>query len=457
MASIAICVWPLPSSLLNAVSLAKRLRRRGHRVCLISSPDGESYARAGDIEFVTVLADLLPAGRLAEMARSLASVSYLALPREMRRITRQFRPHIQRLLTSDPNEVERALEQVAPDLLLLFSDTPLTSVAGLMALRRKIRCAYVTPIFYHHRDPASPPLTSGLVPRPGAWSRWLVRLAWARFLLARSVRERLDVALRLDIDVNQLLRTHCRRAGWPGWPPERDCVLAPMLRLPEFFLTPRELEFPFEPRESTHWLGWAVDDERPQEPFPWEHLDPSRPLVYCSVGTLLYLRLDRQRAFLQAVIDALAARPHLQLALATGGYVKPSDLVVRAPGAVVLERMPQPQVLRRAWLMITHGGTTTVQECASRGVPMIAFPLGFDHFGNVARVVYHGLGLRGDARRATADSIGRLIDAVAGDDAIRRRCAAMAELSRDRGRYEAGMRALEALAERPPALSGVAP
>ncbi|MBV8610547.1 MAG: glycosyltransferase, partial [Singulisphaera sp.] len=244
---------------------------------------------------------------------------------------------------------------------------------------------------------------------------------------------------------------------WPGWPPERDCVLAPMLRLPEFFLTPRELEFPFEPRESTHWLGWAVDDERPQEPFPWERLDPSRPLVYCSVGTLLYLRLARQRAFLQAVIDALAARPHLQLALATGGYVKPSDLVVRTPGAVVLERMPQPQVLRRAWLMITHGGTTTVQECASRGVPMIAFPLGFDHFGNVARVVYHGLGLRGDARRATADSIGRLIDAVAGDDAIRRRCAAMAELSRDRGRYEAGMRALEALAERPPALSGVAP
>ncbi|MBV8678115.1 MAG: hypothetical protein JO355_13215, partial [Planctomycetaceae bacterium] len=277
------------------------------------------------------------------------------------------------------------------------------------------------------------------------------------FLLVRSVCEGLNVALGLDVDVNQLLRTSCRRAGWPGWPPERDCVLAPMLRLPEFFLTPRELEFPFEPRVSTHWLGWAVDDERPQEPFPWERLDPSRPLVYCSVGTLLYLRLDRQRAFLQAVIDALAARPNLQLALATGGYVKPSDLVVRAPGAVVLERMPQPQVLRRAWLMITHGGTTTVQECASRGVPMIAFPLGFDHFGNVARVVYHGLGLRGDARRATADSIGRLIDAVAGDDAIRRRCAAMAELSRDRGRYEAGMRALEALAERPPALSGVAP
>ena len=88
---------------------------------------------------------------------------------------------------------------------------------------------------------------------------------------------------------------------------------------------------------------------------------------------------------------------------------------------------------------------------------MIAFPLGFDQFGNAARVVYHGIGLRGDARRATADDIGRLIDAVAGDEAMRRRCARMAERLRDHDQYEEGMRSLEALAERPSALSGVAP
>ena len=79
---------------------------------------------------------------------------------------------------------------------------------------------------------------------------------------------------------------------------------------------------------------------------------------------------------------------------------------------------------------------------------MIAFPLGFDQFGNSARAVYHGLGLRGDFRRATADSIGRLIDAVLADEAMVGRCAAMAAWARDNDPYESEMAALEALAER---------
>ena len=374
-----------------------------------------------------VLADVFPAGSLIAQDRFLVSLSGLALLREIRRTIRRYGAIIDDLLASEPNEIERALERVAPDLMLIFSDMPYLAVGGMMALRRGIRCAYMTPLFYNHPGPASPPLASGLVPRPGAWSRGSVRLAWARFLLTRRVLKRLDIALGLEIDLPGLLRTLSQRAGGAGWPLKWDCLVPPMLHLPEFFLTPRELDFPIEPRDGTHYLGWAVDDERAEEPFPWERLDPSRPLVYCSLGTLLYLSLARQRAFLQAVIDALAARPHLQLALATGGYVSPAELGVRAPDAIVLERMPQFQVLRRARLMITHCGVNSMLECASRGVPMIAFPLGFDQFGNAARVVYHGLGLRGDARRATADDIGRLIDAVAGDEAMRRRCARMAE------------------------------
>ena len=51
--------------------------------------------------------------------------------------------------------------------------------------------------------------------------------------------------------------------------------------------------------------------------------------------------------------------------------------------------------------------------------------------------------------RATSDDIGRLIDAVIADEAMRRRCEAMAERARGQEGSEDGMRALEALAERP--------
>jgi UDP:flavonoid glycosyltransferase YjiC (YdhE family) len=109
--------------------------------------------------------------------------------------------------------------------------------------------------------------------------------------------------------------------------------------------------------------------------------------------------------------------------------------------------MPQLQMLSHARMMITHCGLHSLMECASRGVPMIAFPLGFDQFGNAARVVYHGLGLRGNIRTATAESIGRLIDRVLGDEAMPQRCAAMVARARNDVPYESAMAALEALAE----------
>jgi UDP:flavonoid glycosyltransferase YjiC (YdhE family) len=237
-----------------------------------------------------------------------------------------------------------------------------------------------------------------------------------------------------------------------------DCFIAPKLSIPEFFLAPRELEFEFEPRKDSHWLGWCVDEERGEAPFPFERIDASRPLVYCALGTqfLAFVSARRRRAFLQAVIDALAARPHLQLALATGGELGPYELDVRAPDAIVLDRLPQLQLLDRARVMITHCGLHSLMECASRGVPMIAFPLGFDQFGNAARVVYHGLGLCGKFRRASAESIGRLIDRVLGDEAMNRRCATMAARARNQIRGESTMAALEALAEQSSAIAGSA-
>ena len=182
-------------------------------------------------------------------------------------------------------------------------------------LQRKIPCAYVTPLFYHHRGPASPPLSNGLVLRPGVLGRWSLRWAWTRFFLIKGLYARLGLALGLDLDLPDVLSTLSRQAGGAGTPLWWDCFLAPMLRLPEFFLMPRELDFPVEPRDGSHWLGWAVDEERGEEPFPWERVDPSRLLVYCSFGIQLFAFLSRarQRAFLQAVIDAMAARPRLQL------------------------------------------------------------------------------------------------------------------------------------------------
>jgi zeaxanthin glucosyltransferase len=75
--------------------------------------------------------------------------------------------------------------------------------------------------------------------------------------------------------------------------------------------------------------------------------------------------------------------------------------------------------------MITHGGTGSLRECIFFGVPMIAMAHMRDHVGNAARVVYHGLGVREDPRKVTAEQLARDIEHLLTDEATRERVRAM--------------------------------
>ncbi len=65
------------------------------------------------------------------------------------------------------------------------------------------------------------------------------------------------------------------------------------------------------------------------------------------------------------------------------------------------------ELLSRADLFITHSGLNSIKESIFYAVPMLVFPIEFktDHPGNAARIVYHVLGLRGDARKDSAPEI----------------------------------------------------
>lgn len=433
---------------MNAIALAKRLRGRGHRVWIISTPDAGPAAAAEGVDFAPVLAGLFRTGSLAGEIKYVRSLSRVGKIRAGRRAIRAYRAIMDGLLVPGENDIDRTFDRIQPDLCLFYTDVAYMIVAPLVALRRGLRCASVTPLFASDRGPTTPPLRNGLVPQPGFLGRFAVRKVWARYLTRREIGRRVRLALGFDVDLGPYIRALAAGGAGVGLPARWDCFIAPKLDLPEFHLAPRELEFTGPTRPGSHWLGWCFDEARVEEPLAEGLLDPSRPLVYCSLGTLGpdFVPGPGRRAFFQAVLDALAARPHLQLALATGGDPGGAPLDVRAPGAILRDRLPQLQILDRARVMITHCGLHSLMECATRGVAMIGFPLGFDQFGNSARVVYHGLGVRGDFHRVTAESVGHLIDTVLADAAMTRRCARMAERSRDRQFYEAEMAALEALA-----------
>lgn len=61
-------------------------------------------------------------------------------------------------------------------------------------------------------------------------------------------------------------------------------------------------------------------------------------------------------------------------------------------------------------LMILNGGTTSVLEALSNGVPMLVLPVAHDNFGVAARVEWTGTGLRLPLEEVNTESVRRAVD-----------------------------------------------
>ncbi len=112
----------------------------------------------------------------------------------------------------------------------------------------------------------------------------------------------------------------------------------------------------------------------------------------------------------------------------TGGIVEPSELAV-PPNAFVVNYAAHDPIMRRAALIVTHGGHGTAMRALRHGVPMVVIP-----------------GLAGDQPFVAAAvdewGAGRALPGDAGVEAIRaaaRRCSAMPSFRRN---AEARQRAL---------------
>jgi UDP:flavonoid glycosyltransferase YjiC (YdhE family) len=86
---------------------------------------------------------------------------------------------------------------------------------------------------------------------------------------------------------------------------------------------------------------------------------------------------------------------------------------------VIVDAVSQVEVLKRASLMITHGGLNSVKECIFFGVPMVVFPLVGDQFNNANSVEYHGIGLKGNIKKASEGMIRSLINEVVTNPAFK--------------------------------------
>ncbi|MGW5055367.1 glycosyltransferase [Actinokineospora sp. NPDC004072] len=281
-------------------------------------------------------------------------------------------------------------------------------------------------------------------------------------------------------------------AGMPavaGWIRERlgersavDPRFSPLLTLA--FTAPA-----LAPAAAAPTVRFVGHTARPSEPHPFDFalLDPDRPLVYVSLGTV---NADTGARFLTECATALARRPHLQAVIAdpagavtaarphlafdaahiVAGSPQPGlapepavdaplivaassppqpglapEPAVDAPLIVTAPRVPQLALLDRASVVVCHGGHNTVCEALARGVPLVVAPIRDDQPVIAEQVTAAGAGIRLRFTHAAAEHIGAAIDRLIADPAYRAAAARVRDSFAAAGGAAAAADALEAL------------
>jgi zeaxanthin glucosyltransferase len=172
---------------------------------------------------------------------------------------------------------------------------------------------------------------------------------------------------------------------------------------------PREFDF-----ESSHWpkqfhyAGPFHDGKgRPELVFPWDRLT-GEPIVYASMGTVQ----NGNAQVFGTIVAAVSKHKAAQLVLAIGNVLSPEQIGPVPNNAIVVNRAPQLELLKKASVCITHAGFNTVLEALTQGVPQIAIPVTNDQPGVAARIAHKKTGKTTSLDGLDASNLSVLLDEV---------------------------------------------
>lgn len=133
-------------------------------------------------------------------------------------------------------------------------------------------------------------------------------------------------------------------------------------------------------------LDWGAPDERLPMAIP---APGGRPLVFLYGGNPDYLGVRKSGVVVDAAVDALGSAD-VDVVLAAGNQVYPDVL---PDNFIALPYVPGPALIRRADLMIHHGGHGSYLMALGAGKPAVSIPTYAERESNGRRLAALGAGL----------------------------------------------------------------
>jgi UDP:flavonoid glycosyltransferase YjiC (YdhE family) len=391
MRRIGILSFSSPGHYYPLTALGRRLQSRGHEVVYFQVADLERPIRAAGLEFRQIGQEDFPPGSLRARDEEVSKLKGLAALRcGLRGIERK----AIMLFRDAPAAIrDERIDALIVDQIEMAGGT----VAEYLGLPF-VSAAAALPV---NLDTSVPPCTLPWSHRVGVWARFR---NWA----ANAAYEWIFSGVRGTIN-------HQRRA-W-GLPAVQG-LNGTFSALAQVAQLPATLELPGRrlPPGFHHTGPWTDAGGREPVDFPWQQLDPSRRLVYASMGTL-------QNGILQTfhMMAEACAGLDLQLVISLGGGQDPGLLGDLPGDPIVVGYAPQLDLIRRSALTISHGGLNTALESVAEGVPMVVLPVTYDQPGVGTRVEWSGVGRSIPVGRLTVDRLRDAVRIVLGDPAYRQR------------------------------------
>jgi UDP:flavonoid glycosyltransferase YjiC (YdhE family) len=193
------------------------------------------------------------------------------------------------------------------------------------------------------------------------------------------------------------------------WVHSPQCVIG---FFPEWFAPP-QVDWP----PHTHLVGfplWDGGDAGASAPDAEEFLSAGEPPIIFTPGSAG----STMHRFFHESVEA-ARRLGMRAMLVTNF---PEQLPrVLPPGVSAFGYLPFSQLLRRAALVVYHGGIGTLAQTIKAGVAHLIVPNGHDQFDNAWRIEHLGLGRSIAQRRYRSDRAVQAIRVLLSDGALKER------------------------------------
>jgi len=394
MARFLITCWSFPGHVFQPLAVARVLRERGHECAFYSGPRAARVVEGENFP-------LFPSDKAAEDAM----YDFMFAPGQTRTVNLRTMLHFTTtlqgwLLDTIPQQVadlEPILAKWRPDVVV----TEQNMLAPVLVLHEKYNMPVAVLAYYSCTIPGpdAPPFGLGL-PRPRNWP--------TRLLTRAAHLATLPVKARFRRSANEIRQRY-------GLPPIATSVLEFTGTMP-LYLVMGTSEFDYERRDlpaSVRYVGACLWDKPSHEkPSDWlSQLPKDQPWVHASEGTVHVL----SPFVLTAAAQGLA-NLHMQVILTTGGNREPSELDLGpiAPNVRVVRWVSHTELLPHLDVMITTGGSATVQSTLRAGVPLIVVPTEWDKPDIARRVVETGAGIRLAPAQCTPKKLRAAVEEVLG-------------------------------------------